>query len=125
MNDKLRKHMDMLFEDAPKNRKALELKEELYGNSVERFEDLVSDGMGEDDAYKTVISSIGDITALFGSLEISDSINNYGSDESLKKSAFLKAISVGLYIFGMDIDWLCYYAFNRYFTHLYFNLYCK
>ena len=62
MNERVKKYLDELFEDAPKTRKAMELKEEMMQNSMEKYQDLLSDGWSEEDAYKNVIGSIGDLT---------------------------------------------------------------
>ena len=69
MNERVKRYLDELFEDAPKTRKAMELKEEMMQNSMEKYQDLLSDGWSEEDAYKNVIGSIGDVTELFEDLE--------------------------------------------------------
>lgn len=50
MKEKIQKHIDALFTNAPKTRKAMELKEELTQNTIEKYEDLISEGYREDDA---------------------------------------------------------------------------
>lgn len=42
MNAKIREYIDRLFEDAPKTRKALEMKEEMISNAEEKFADFIS-----------------------------------------------------------------------------------
>ncbi len=69
MKEKMSKHIDMLFETAPKTRKALELKEELLTNSFERYDDLVADGISPEDAYENVIYSMGNVSELFFGLD--------------------------------------------------------
>lgn len=99
MNEKLRNHIEMLFEEAPKTRKTFELKEELYANSIEKYQDLITSGYSEENAYKNVIGSIGDVSALFSNLEISEG-SGYESEEAIKKRAIIKTIAVGIYIFS-------------------------
>lgn len=102
MNEKLKNHIEMLFSEAPKTRKMTELKEELYANSIEKYQDLLADGYTEESAYKNVISSIGDVSALFVNLETVDEGEYYKSEE-VKKRAFIKTIAIGIYIFAGTI----------------------
>lgn len=99
MNEKLKNHITMLFEEAPKTRKTYDLKEELYANSLEKFQDLVNNGISEEDAYKNVIGSIGDVSSLFSNLNIYED-GGYENQELLKKRALIKALSIGIYIFS-------------------------
>lgn len=69
MTEKIRNYINELFMDAPKTRKAFDLKEEVTLNTIEKYQDLVSEGYREEDAYQNVISSIGDVTELFADLE--------------------------------------------------------
>ncbi|MBD5536639.1 MAG: hypothetical protein HDQ99_13455 [Lachnospiraceae bacterium] len=96
MNERVKKYLDELFEDAPKTRKAMELKEEMMQNSMEKYQDLLSDGYLEEDAYKNVIGSIGDVTELFEDLEEKNLLNLSEADR--KKKAILTSVAVGLYI---------------------------
>ncbi|MBD5479784.1 MAG: hypothetical protein HDR08_12080 [Lachnospiraceae bacterium] len=96
MNERVKKYLDELFEDAPKTRKAMELKEEMLQNSMEKYQDLLSDGWTEEDAYKNVIGSIGDVTELFEDLEEKNLLNLSEADR--KKKAILTSVAVGLYI---------------------------
>ncbi len=96
MNERVKKYLDELFEDAPKTRKAMELKEEMMQNSMEKYQDLLSDGYSEEDAYKNVIGSIGDVTELFEDLEEKNLLNLSEADR--KKKAILTSVAVGLYI---------------------------
>ena len=96
MNERVKKYLDELFEDAPKTRKAMELKEEMLQNSMEKYQDLLSDGWTEEDAYKNEIGSIGDVTELFEDLEEKNLLNLSEADR--KKKAILTSVAVGLYI---------------------------
>lgn len=96
MNERVKKYLDELFEDAPKTRKAMELKEEMMQNSMEKYQDLLGDGYSEEDAYKNVIGSIGDVTELFEDLEEKNLLNLSEADR--KKKAILTSVAVGLYI---------------------------
>lgn len=98
MNEKIRKHINELFKDAPKTRRAMELKEEMALNTIEKYEDLIGEGYQEEDAFRNVISSIGDVTELFEDLK--DKSLFTLSEEERRKKAMLTAAAVGIYIFA-------------------------
>ena len=98
MTEKIRNYINELFMDAPKTRKAFDLKEEVTLNTIEKYQDLVSEGYREEDAYQNVISSIGDVTELFADLE--DPVLYVLPEEDRHKKSLLTDISVGLYIFA-------------------------
>jgi hypothetical protein len=100
MKEDLRSHLNLLFENAPKTRRAFELKEELFTNSAERYEDLVSNGVSPEDAYKNVINSIGNVSELFKGLDEMSTEEIKQEDEKIKKLALVKTIAIGLYIFS-------------------------
>ncbi len=96
MKEKITQHFDKLFEDAPKTRKALDLKREMTQNALDKYEDMVQEGYSEQDAYQNVIQSIGDVTELFEEVEEKNLLMLPEKDR--KKRALLKAVAVGLYI---------------------------
>lgn len=98
MKDQLRSHVELLFADAPKTHRAFDLKEELYANLLERYEDLLARGVSEQDAYENVVNSIGDVSELFTNLEETPLSNSRTAEQQRKRSALIVAISVGLYI---------------------------
>lgn len=105
MNERIKRHIDELFADAPKTRKAMELKEEIMQNSAEKYQDLLSEGYSEDDAYKNVIGSIGDVTELFEDLEEKNLLNLSEADR--RKKAIITSVAVGLYIFAGVVFLAC------------------
>lgn len=107
----MRVHIETLFEKAPKTRKAYELKEELLANSEERYQDLVASGVSQEDAFKHVVSSIGNVTELFQGLEELNEKDRMEVEERLNKNAVIKSIAIGLYIFGVVVFFGC--AFTR------------
>lgn len=98
MNEMIRKHIEGLFSEAPRTRKAVDLKEEIFQNTMEKYQDLISEGYTEEDACKIVLDSIGDVTELFKDLEEYDPLKMPESDR--KKKAMMKATAAGLYIFA-------------------------
>ena len=101
MKEKLRAHIDALFENAPKTRKAFELKEELLSNLNARYDDLVSQGWSEEDAYNTAVAGIGDVGELIAALGKETVFDYTDRSSKKKKSALLISISVGLYIISI------------------------
>jgi O-antigen/teichoic acid export membrane protein len=101
MNERLRNHIEKLFEGAPKTRKAFELKEELLANSEERYQDLIANGVSSDDAFKHVVSSIGNVSELFRGLEAAQINDREEYEERTRKIAIIKTAAVGLYIFSV------------------------
>lgn len=97
MKEKIVQYFNQLFEDAPKTRKALELKQELTQNALDKYEDLMQEGRySEEDAYQNVIQSIGDVSELFEDLEEKNLLELPEQDR--RKRAMLKSVAVGLYI---------------------------
>ena len=69
MKEKIIQHFNEIFRDAPKTRKALDLKQEMMQNAMDKYDDMVAEGYLEEDAYHNVINSIGDVTDLFSETE--------------------------------------------------------
>ena len=105
MNERIVRHMDKLFDAAPRTRKTLELKQEMTQNANDKYQDLLADGYSEEDAYQNVIGSIGDVSELFEDLEERTPYNMSEADR--KKKALVTSISVGLYIFAGVVFFLC------------------
>lgn len=98
MNEKIRTHVNSLFDGAPQTRKVLDLKEELLANLNSKYDDLIAQGDAPDDAYRAVIASIGDISELVRQIQNESAFNSQYSAEDRKKSALFVSIAVGLYI---------------------------
>ena len=98
MKEKIRQHFNEIFADAPRTRKALDLKQEMMQSAIDKYDDMVADGYSEEDAYQSVIASIGDVTELFPEVEEKNLFML--SEKDRKKKAMLTAVSAGLYIFA-------------------------
>ena len=97
MEEKLRQYVENLFADAPKSRKMLELREEIFTNLKEKYYDLRETGASEEEAYDIVKSSIGDVDELINSAN--DPVANKAQSEAeRRRSARLVAIAIMLYI---------------------------
>lgn len=114
MENSIREFINELFVDGPKSRKALELKEEMIANAVDKFRDLLKEGYREEDAFDVVINSIGNVQELFFELEREEQEEMEGNwyIEYMfmlqKKKAKFIAIAVGLYIFAAGV--FCLFA---------------
>lgn len=56
--------IDKRLENAPHSRKAMELKEEIVQNLMEKYNDLRAEGKSEEDAFNIAAESIGDLSDL-------------------------------------------------------------
>ena len=95
MNEKLRRYIDDLFANAPSTVRAVELKEELYQNLTDKYNDLIAEGKSEESAFNIAIASIGDVDSLIGGLSGTKHVE---SEKSKKRSAILVAVAIALYI---------------------------
>lgn len=102
MQDKLRNYMDSLFEDAPKTKRVVELKEEILQNLIDKYNDLLMEGKSEEAAYNIAVASVGDVSGLIQDLKTAESPWRQTSEEELergrKRSALFVSIAVALYI---------------------------
>lgn len=102
MEDKLRAYMDHLFREVPQTKKAVEIKEEILQNLVDKYHDLIAEGKSEEAAYNIAVASVGDLSELLDSLkEDKVETNPQMTMEYMtwkKKSAGRVTIAVMLYI---------------------------
>ncbi|GFI61273.1 hypothetical protein IMSAG049_00430 [Clostridiales bacterium] len=100
MEDKLRKYMNDIFSDIEPTEKAVELKEEILQNLIDKYHDLISEGKTPEAAYSAAITSIGDTNELFTELraEEKNGLDDIQLIAATKKSATLVSIAVALYI---------------------------
>lgn len=84
MIDKIRKYLDSLFAEVPNTKEVQDAKDELYNNMIERYADCLKDGMDEQEAYDSVIDSLGDIRELFAELnqDIGSDAQESSTDET-------------------------------------------
>ena len=95
MNEKLRHYIDDLFENAPSTVRAVELKEEMYQNLTDKYNDLINEGKSEESAYNIAVASIGDVDSLIQGLS---GEKRTESEQSRKRSALIVSIAIALYI---------------------------
>lgn len=98
MEEKLRKYVEGLFSSAPKTKKAVELREEIYTNLVEKYHDVVKTGATEEEAYDIVKKSVGNVDELIDSLYERSEEDKMQMEINKKKKAVYDAVSAMLYI---------------------------
>lgn len=96
MNEKLRNYIDTLFANAPTTVRAVELKEEMFQNLTDKYNDLIAQGKSEESAFNIAVASIGDVDSLIAGL--SGNATSAESEKSRKRSALFTAIAAALYI---------------------------
>ena len=62
----LRMYVEHLFVGRTLDAETIELKEEIYGNLVARFDDYVSQGMSEDEAYRRTCEAVTSVDDVMG-----------------------------------------------------------
>lgn len=112
MYEKFRKKVDELFENAPETNRARELKEELLANLMDKYNDLVALGKGEEEAFNIAIAGIGDVEELIRGLKEKDVFDYAQIQKDRKKSALVLSGSIGLYIMSVVILILCTEVFK-------------
>lgn len=124
MREHLIHYVDLLFAGAPE---AADIKQEILQNTLDRYDDLVSQGKNPQAAYSLAIAGIGDVSELLGSVPAAPAqipapdAAHYAHAESREKPLWKKvltAIAIFLYIIaiipllvlsemGMDVIGLC------------------
>lgn len=101
MNKLLYEHIDKLFEGAPDTKQTNEIKEEILQNTLDRYNDLISEGKTEEEAYRIAVAGIGDITHLIESVAVPDTNAGYTREQiekNRKSRSILLSVAVALYI---------------------------
>lgn len=101
MNEKIRKHVNSLFEGAPNTKRVYDLKDEIISNATDKYEDLIKEGKTEEESFEKAIREIGDVNELIKELERTNPMNREENERQRKKTALVVSISVGLYILSL------------------------
>ena len=121
MREQLIQYVNLLFAGTSGTE---DIKQEILQNTLDRYDDLVSQGKSPEAAYSLAISGIGDISEILGSAKPAEPVLDpgkrfkpeYRTDPAWKK--VLRAVAVCLYIIsltplivlselGMDIIGFC------------------
>lgn len=100
MEERLKNFIDALFEGAPQTRQTAELKEEMFQNLRDKYNDLIQEGKSEEAAFNIAVASIGDVSELILSLNTRQSSSVEKAQEEIhkKRSAIFVTVAVMLYI---------------------------
>ena len=105
MEAKLRAYMDQLFSQTAPTRSAVELKEEMLQNLIEKYNDLLAEGKTPEAAYNIATASIGDISELLEQLKKEETQMPRYTEEQIEtsrlRSAICVSIAVMLYILSV------------------------
>lgn len=112
MYEKLRRRIDDLFENAPRTKRANDLKEELMANLIDKYNDLIASGKSEDEAVNCAIAGIGDVDELLRGLKENDVFNYEQRRKDRQKSALILSVSIGMYIMSVVVVILCTEVFG-------------
>lgn len=68
MKQRLREHLDTVLADAPSGARTEELRQELYQNMCDRYDDQIAEGNSPAAAYNAAVVGLGDISPLLEEL---------------------------------------------------------
>ena len=102
MRDQLIQYVNLLFAGAAD---CEDIKQEILQNTLDRFDDLVSQGKQPEAAYRLAISGIGDINEILGSVPRGSSLPSYEPIQEVKpeteediKRKKIRAVAIAIYI---------------------------
>ena len=101
MNERIRKEVNTLFQNAPNTKRANDLKDEIISNAEDKYEDLIKQGKNEEEALQIVIKEIGNVDELIEELNKNNPIHTQYVEEARKKTGLIVSICVGLYILSV------------------------
>ena len=101
MEAKIHAHIDRLFAELESSERVSEVKLELYMNTLDRYNDLLKEGMQPDEAYAEAIRGIGDVSEILESLGLPSS-----SATSSSKPARGKKLRRRLYAHFCNAYWM-------------------
>lgn len=102
MREQLIQYVNLLFAGAPDSE---EIREEILQNTLDRYDDLVSQGKSSEAAYRLAISGIGDINEILGtaakaavpSTPVQHNVTQPETEEDIKRKR-MRAAAIALYI---------------------------
>ncbi len=102
MRAQLEQYVNLLFAGAPE---AAEVKQEILQNTLDRYDDLISQGKSPEAAYRLAISGIGDINEILGQPAApaspavpAEPVSESGKRMNPASAAVLRALGVAAFI---------------------------
>ena len=99
MIDRIRDFLDSAFESAPQTAKVQELKEELFANLVDKYNDQLRQGRAPEEAYQIVIGGIGDLDELIASVREPEQ----GEDVRRRSRRAVRTVILGEELFHQEV----------------------
>ena len=96
MKDKLTQYIDLLFAGAPD---ADDIKQEILQNTLDRYDDLISQGKSPEAAYSLSIAGIGDIHEILGDGDHSHAVSPEIAPPAEKRSRRTLKIAIAVAFF--------------------------
>lgn len=100
MKQRIESYVNEAFRNAPKTPQAEEVKSEILGNTLEKFDELKAEGKDDETAFRAAVSSIGNVTELISEYSKDEDAVRIAEAEEKHRSrqAVLLSLSVALYI---------------------------
>lgn len=103
MKDQLKQYVDLLFAGSPDNE---EMKQEILQNTLDKYDDYLSQGKTEEAAYRLAIAGIGDISGILepSSPQIHETdpapaeVDYRGRPLPSSKQKTMRAVAIAMYI---------------------------
>ena len=100
MKEQLIKYVELLFAGTPNS---YEIQQEILQNTLDRYDDLISQGKTPEAAYRLAISGIGDINEILGNIAASEShapapAVPEKADRKASEQKIMRAVAIGMYI---------------------------
>lgn len=100
MREQLIKYVELLFAGTPNS---YDIQQEILQNTLDRYDDLISQGKTPEAAYRLAISGIGDINEILGNTAASESpapapAVPEKANRKTSKRKVMQAVAIGMYI---------------------------
>lgn len=97
MINRIKEYIDNAFAGMPQTKKIVDLKDELFANMCEKYNDQIKNGKSEQEAYDYVLMGMGDISELVESVKEPYPLTPISQKEN-RKRALLTSFAIMLYI---------------------------
>ncbi len=106
MNDRITAHVNSLLEGTPNTRRVADIREELLSNLNDKFNDLVSQGKSEDEAFNHVAASVGDLQSLVNEVAGKEDSKLTETAQKRKRTVVLFPVGIATAIAGVAFFFL-------------------
>ena len=103
MTDRIRAHIDALFQSAPNSDRVRDAREELLAGCLDKYADLTAQGRPPEEAYRAVISGVGDVDELLRAIGQLDTADPRKEQTHRKRRALFIAAGIFLYVLSVAV----------------------